>query len=344
MGTALLLAAVGFSASGEVAGRGLLDLPPEVQASNTVRISHARCETCVTLEEFYEAHRLGFVLFFERPLAGENKYKAAVIRGFHETCAELRWSRVVCGVVDMIEDVDYAKRYIDPKTAPAHIAVRDGQPVQMQEHHVKRLMDRPGDKETMLWHLRELLASDEAEGSLDIAMEAEGKEAFAELLRKHQVIVAMFATQKAARHSFCMASRELVLRNKVPGELHVPGASAKEAGGAGRKARELRKLRQRAQLKFVALSKDYVGGLPDGQVVAFLGGKLWERAPAAGEASQGKQKGKDAGGAGKDQDGDKMSAAIKAVLMPVVEAANKENKQKRKGAEAAEASSKRKEL
>jgi len=109
--------------------RSMVDFPLEVRRENVVRITTKECDECMTLEAFYEANPLGFVLFYERQLVGSHKYKEAIVRGFNETCADLRFSRVACGAVDMVEDKQYAEMYIDPKTAPAHIAVRNGEPV-----------------------------------------------------------------------------------------------------------------------------------------------------------------------------------------------------------------------
>merc|ERR1719229_432331 len=109
------------------------------------------------MDAFINGNELVFLMFFERGLVGRQHYKSSIIEGFHKTCSELRWSLIVCGVVDMLEDKGYALPYIDPATAPAHLLFRGGTAVQIQKKHVDALMKKPGDTEVMMWHLRDLL-------------------------------------------------------------------------------------------------------------------------------------------------------------------------------------------
>eukprot|EP00971_Amphidinium_carterae_P167393 3316803-Amphidinium_carterae.2 len=138
--------------------RSILDFPYEVRHNNVVRLSKQTCSDCATMDSFYRDNELVFLLFYERALVHQHQYKTAIVAGFHDACKELSWSRVACGVVDMVDDKDYAEQYIDPKTAPAHILVQKGQPIQMPKDHVTKLMKKPGDKDVMLWHVRKLLS------------------------------------------------------------------------------------------------------------------------------------------------------------------------------------------
>lgn len=53
------------------------------------------------------------------------------------------------------EDKAYAEMYIDPKTAPAHIAVRAGEPVTSKKEWIQKLLKKPGDKapSSYVWFL-----------------------------------------------------------------------------------------------------------------------------------------------------------------------------------------------
>lgn len=194
----------------------------EVRRSNVLRVTHRSCDECVTLEELYASNRLVFVLFYERSLVSQHRYKTAIVSGFHDACADLRFSHVVCGAVDMVDTDDkaYALKYIDPKTAPAHIVVRDGQPQPTQKRHLERLMERPGDKETILWHLGDILASDASPLSLHISGEAKDPGALRRLLQRHTttVVVAGASAAGPAR----AAAQRLVFQGHVPNQVTAP--------------------------------------------------------------------------------------------------------------------------
>eukprot|EP00913_Durusdinium_trenchii_P011187 g10508.t1 len=131
-------------------GLSIVDAPWEARRSNILRVTGQPCDECSSMEDFYKDNELVFLLFYQRDLVSHHAYKGAIIAGFHEACKDLRWSRVACGIVDMLEDKAYAEKYIDPKTAPAHIAVRAGEPVPSKEEWIKKLLAKPGDKATEL--------------------------------------------------------------------------------------------------------------------------------------------------------------------------------------------------
>merc|ERR1740121_402062 len=98
---------IGFGVTGPVGPRkerGIVDFPLEARRSNVLRVSKQACDDCISLEGFLGGNRFGFLLFYERALMSQNRYKAAIVTGFHEVCRELRWSRVACGIVDMLND------------------------------------------------------------------------------------------------------------------------------------------------------------------------------------------------------------------------------------------------
>jgi len=189
LGFAVLLA---YCSSISADARSMVDFPLHVRRANVVRLSRLSCDDCAPMADFLTANRLVFVLFHERSLIGKHHYKAAIVAGFHDACKDLRFSEVVCGVVDMLEDKEYATPYIDPKTAPAHIIMRHGQPERLEKHHLKRLMEKPGDKATILWHLKDVLAPSEAHGhhALQMSTDLKSVDAFDRLVRSHQFVVA----------------------------------------------------------------------------------------------------------------------------------------------------------
>eukprot|EP00408_Alexandrium_pacificum_P041553 CAMPEP_0171248888 /NCGR_PEP_ID=MMETSP0790-20130122/49255_1 /TAXON_ID=2925 /ORGANISM="Alexandrium catenella, Strain OF101" /LENGTH=348 /DNA_ID=CAMNT_0011716367 /DNA_START=1 /DNA_END=1044 /DNA_ORIENTATION=- len=260
----------------------ITDFPMEVRRRNALRISRQACDECVTLEDFYKAHPLTFILFFERALMSTHRYKAAIVSGFHEVCAELRWSRVTCGIVDMLDDRDYAQRYIDPKHAPAHIVVRDGTPIPSSRKQVKQLLDKPGDKDTMLEHVRELLAPEEAPDVLSISSEVSSAEAFARLLKDHDIVVAgAVGDSRAAADAFGAAAQRLVLNGELPGEVPPGlGKPAEPATPPKKGVRRWRRARRRRRLAFAALSGSKAvaaHGLAEGVVAVFASGRRVER-------------------------------------------------------------------
>lgn len=260
-----------------VDSRSILDVPWEARKANILRVTRQSCDDCVTLEDFYKDNTLVFLLFYERNLVSHHNYKGAIVAGFHEVCKDLRWSKVVCGIVDMVEDKVYAEKYIDPKTAPAHIAVADGEPIPSKKEWIEKLMSKPGDKAMMMWHLRQQMVKDELGDPLQISMDIQGKEQLSRFTSKHEVVIVAHlaadgGTSRATLDSFRAAAQQLVLRKEVPGIL--AGASA---GGTGKKAeRQRRQLRQRLRVLFVALTRDGAApaGLQRGQLAAFVGGQL----------------------------------------------------------------------
>lgn len=280
-----LLAALLFA--GGVAGRSLADFPMDVRKRNMLQLSREPCDDCVTMEEFYQNHELGFVLFYEHALVSTHKYKSSIIAGFHDTCAELRWSRVACGQVDMIVDREYAERYIDPQTAPAHILIRDGEPLPLQKHHLDRLMAKPGDKATMLWHIRDVLAPSDPL-ALDLSFEAAEASALSQVLKRHEVVLVVGAsTGREEREAVRAAAQRLLLNGSIPFVIKLPGHVGHDADADPPKkgVRRWRKARERRRLAIVVAHGAKTlraQNLQEGVAVAFIAGKpLVSPQPAA---------------------------------------------------------------
>ncbi|CAE7237504.1 unnamed protein product, partial [Symbiodinium natans] len=259
----------------QVASRGVLDVPWEARRSNIIRVTRQECDECSTLEDLYRDNNLVFLLFHERNLVSHHAYKGAIVAGFHEVCKDLRWSKVTCGIVDMIEDRAYAEKYIDPKTAPAHIAVQAGEPVPSKKEWIQKLLDKPGDKGTMLWHLKQQLVPEELGEALHISMEIARPDQLEPLAKKHEVLlVANLAAQggasRASVESFRAFAQQLFLLGKVPAQVPV----SQKTGASKKAGKKQQQLRQRARPLFVALTQDSSSvPVPRGQMAAFVGGK-----------------------------------------------------------------------
>jgi hypothetical protein len=227
----------------------------------------------MTLEEFYEAHPLGFVLFFERALMGQHKYKQAIVSGWMETCTDLRFSRIACGLVDMVSDRAYAERYIDPKTAPAHIVVRNSEPVMAMKEQIEGLLAKPGDKATMMAHVADLLKEEGSLGSLTLSVQVSSKEALQQLLRRHAVVIVAFTgEEKRLAETFRAAVQEAVLSHWL--ETYVGGRPKEGRAGKGRNASK-----EKWRIAFVVAHGKGLGahlGVPDGErsIGAFVSGAL----------------------------------------------------------------------
>ncbi|CAE8734105.1 unnamed protein product, partial [Polarella glacialis] len=198
----------------QVDSRSILDFSLEVRKSNVVRITRSECEECVTLEGFKQNNSRGFFLIHERTLVSHHHYKGAIVAGFYEVCKSLRFSHVPCGVVDIMEDKAYAELYVDPKTAPAHIALKDGEAQPTKKEWVEKLMAQPGDKATMLWHLKQQLIPNEDLRALDISAEVTEADAFEQLISRYEVVVAANCggnSNRPASAGFRAAAQELVL-------------------------------------------------------------------------------------------------------------------------------------
>eukprot|EP00931_Biecheleriopsis_adriatica_P023308 TRINITY_DN14750_c0_g2_i2.p1 TRINITY_DN14750_c0_g2~~TRINITY_DN14750_c0_g2_i2.p1 ORF type:complete len:328 (+),score=77.85 TRINITY_DN14750_c0_g2_i2:23-1006(+) len=273
-----------------VHAKSILDVPWEARKSNTIRVTRQACDECSQLEDLYKDNDLVFLLFYERSLVGHHNYKGAIIAGFLEVCKELRFSKVACGLVDMVEDKAYAEKYIDPKTAPAHIAVRAGEPVPSTQENVKKLLAKPGDKATMLWHLKEQFVPQELGEALQISAEAADADQLRRLTKLHEVvIVANLAgdggANRAGVDNFRAAAQQLVLQGKVPGVLMLPG----EVDGSSKKAaRKQRQHRQRARVLFVALGRDAAApSVARNHVAAYVRGELQAKSAELPKAGTG---------------------------------------------------------
>ncbi|CAE7683438.1 unnamed protein product, partial [Symbiodinium pilosum] len=259
-----------------VDARSVLDVPWEARKTNIVRVTRQECDECSSLEDLYRDNNLVFLLFYERNLVSHHAYKGAIVAGFHEVCKDLRWSKVTCGIVDMLEDRPYAEKYIDPKTAPAHIAVQAGEPVPSKKEWIQKLLAKPGDKGTMLWHLKQQLVPDELGEALQISMEMSRLDQLEPLANKHEVlVVANLAKEGGASRpsveAFRAVAQQLLLQGKVPAQVPISQkmTASKKAG------KKQQQLRQRARPLFVALTRDSTSvPLPRGQVAAFVSGKI----------------------------------------------------------------------
>lgn len=262
----------------------IVDAPWEARKSNIIQVTRQPCDECSSLEDFYKDNDLVFLLFYERNLVSHHAYKGAIVAGFHEACKDLRWSRVACGIVDMLEDKVYAEKYIDPKTAPAHIAVRAGEPVPSQKEWIQKLLSKPGDKALMLWHLHQQLVPKELGEPLQISIATKEKQLEALISRHEVVVVANLATASTkVVESFRAAVQQLVWKRQVPSDIPVPtdmkGSSSKSKiphciAWPSNAARKQRQQRQRARILFVVLTQDAAdAAVPRGKVAAFVAGK-----------------------------------------------------------------------
>ncbi|OLP80269.1 hypothetical protein AK812_SmicGene39334 [Symbiodinium microadriaticum] len=258
-----------------VVARSILDVPWEARRTNIVRVTRQECDECSTLDDLYRDNHLVFLLFHERNLVSHHAYKGAIVAGFHEVCKDLRWSKVTCGIVDMLEDRTYAEKYIDPKTAPAHIAVQGGEPVPSKKEWIQKLLAKPGDKGTMLWHLKQQLVPDELGEALQISMEISRLDLLEPLANKHEVLlVANLAAEggasRASVESFRAFAQQLLLLGKVPAQVPV----SQKAGASKKAGKKQQQLRQRARLFFAVLTRDSPSvSVPRGQIAAFVRGQ-----------------------------------------------------------------------
>lgn len=191
-----LLGLAGVIAFADSRPNAIFDFPVEIRKRNYVRLSTEKCDECVTLEDFYAGNSMAFVLFFERALMGGNNYKEAIVRGWMKTCENLRYSRIACGLVDMLSDKPYAEKYIDPKTAPGHINVLNGEPVSAKKEQVNALLAKPGDPDLMLAHVTDLFASAGTRGDLLLSTVVTNKESLQRLLKQHRVVVVAFTGEE----------------------------------------------------------------------------------------------------------------------------------------------------
>lgn len=284
----VLTVAVDAGPMGPKKERGIVEFAMENRRSNVLRVSKQACDECITLEGFLNGNRYAFLLFYDRPLVSNNRYKAAIVKGFHEVCADLRWSRVACGVVDMLNDRDYAERYIDPKTAPAHIVWKDAEPMPTQKKQLDELMKKPGDKGTMMWHVRDLLTPEEAPGSLDISVDVADEKALAKVLKRHDVVVvATVGNTKtpgkaagravAAADVFRAAAQRLTLDGSLVAEIEASGFGGGEGASDTppmKGVKRWRRARERRRIVFVVLRGVQAlsaHGLTEGMITAFVG-------------------------------------------------------------------------
>lgn len=273
-GAALAIGLFGFSnVIAMTEERPIYRFPLEIRKRNYVRLSTETCDECMTLEDFYKSNPLGFVLFFERALMGGHKYKDAIVRGWIETCQELRWSRIACGMVDMVSDRSYAARYIDPKTAPAHIVVHKGEPVMALKEQVDLLLKKPGDKATMLAHVGDLLKDEGSLGKLTLSAVATNREGVRQLVQRHRVaIVAFPGDDKRLADVFRAGVQEAVLAHGMLTQVEgKPDEDRGQRKGKGNKAQEKRRV------AFVAAHGKGMAehfGVKQGSIAAFVDGAV----------------------------------------------------------------------
>lgn len=263
--------------------RSILTFPTEIRKRNYVRLSTEKCDECVTMEDFYAQNPLGFILFYERALMGHHKYKAAIVTGWMETCEELRWSRIACGMVDMLSDRAYAERYIDPTTAPAHIVVSNGQPVPASKEQINDLMAKPGHKATMISHVMDML-KESSPGNLTLSVQVNSKEAMERLLKKHHLVVAAFTgDERHLADAFRASAQEAVLVHSMAAAKPTDGSNEEKDADSGRKGKGSLQAHQarvdKYRIAWAAVTDKRLGshfGLADSDrsIAAFVHGKL----------------------------------------------------------------------
>eukprot|EP00933_Yihiella_yeosuensis_P043788 TRINITY_DN3874_c0_g1_i2.p1 TRINITY_DN3874_c0_g1~~TRINITY_DN3874_c0_g1_i2.p1 ORF type:complete len:337 (+),score=74.85 TRINITY_DN3874_c0_g1_i2:172-1182(+) len=253
----------------------ILDADVVARRSNALRVTRTYCEQCTTLEDFYRDNNLTFVLFHERDLVSVHNYKAAVISGFYEVCKDFRWTRISCGVVDIMEDREYATKYIDPKTAPAHILVKEGEPLPTKQEWVDDLLKKPGDKDAMLLTVQRQLG-DEDWAAREISVEMTSDTALETLYKRHQVVIAVNLAADAGKRSsdaielFKAAAQNLVLSKQITGFLPESASTAKGKGDKKKK-----NSKERRRVMFVALTRgSAIPQVKRGEVAAYVNGKL----------------------------------------------------------------------
>lgn len=259
--------------------RSISSFPAEIRKRNYMRLSTEKCDECITLEDFYKNNPLGFVLFYERALMSHHKYKEAIVKGWMDSCKDLSFSRIACGMVDMVSDRAYAARYIDPQTAPAHIVVRNSEPVMAAKEQVDGLLARPGHKETMLAHVADLLREEGSMGSLMVSEQVNNKEALQRLLRRHRlVVVAFIGEERRLADTFRAAVQEAILSQRLA--THVSGTPKEASDDNGRKGKgKDSKDKEKWRIAFVVANGKGLGarfGIPgaDGSISAFVRGTL----------------------------------------------------------------------
>lgn len=194
------------------------------------------CDECVTLENYYASNPVGFVLFFERALMGHHKYKQSIVEAWIETCKDLRWSRIACGMVDMVSDRAYAERYIDPQTAPAHIVVTNGQPVMASKEQIQVLLSKPGDKTTMMAHVMDMLKDVGTIGNISLSVQVNSKQAMQGILKRHHLVIAAFVQEdRGLADAFRAAAQEAVLAQGI--ETAVPSLASETSADSGRRGK-----------------------------------------------------------------------------------------------------------
>jgi len=241
---------------------------------NVIRLSTETCDECSVLENFYDANYYGFLLFMEHSLMGGHKYKEAIIKGVLDVCKDLRWSRIACGMVDMVTDRAYAERYIDPKTAPAHITVKDGQPLISSKELVAPLLAKPGDKETIREHLFAMLKDEGTAGNLTISQEVKDEKVLMNIMQAHDLVIVSFVheEQKLAE-AFRCAVQTAILQKGMKQHVSELGKEARKGKGSS-----VRKAQEKLRIAFVAakgakLAKAPPSPWPQGSIVAFVNGK-----------------------------------------------------------------------
>lgn len=272
--------------------RSISSFPAEIRKRNYMRLSTEKCDECVTLEDFYKDNPLGFVLFYERALMSHHKYKEAIVKGWMDSCKDLSFSRIACGMVDMVSDRAYAARYIEPQTAPAHIVVRNSEPVMALKEQVDGLLARPGHKETMLAHVADLLREEGSLGSLMLSVQVHNKEALQRLLKRHRlVVVAFIGEERRLADTFRAAVQEAILSQSLA--THVSGTLKETSADNGRKGKgkDSNEAKEKLRIAFVVAHGKGLGArlevpVADGSISAFVRGILQPDAVAM-EASVG---------------------------------------------------------
>lgn len=258
------------SAEGGSKPAAITSYPADVRGRNVIRLSTETCDECSVMENFYDGNYYGFLLFMEHSLMGGHKYKEAIIKGVLDVCKDLRWSRIACGMIDMVTDRAYAERYIDPKTAPAHITIKDGQPLISSKELVAPLLAKPGDKETIREHLFAMLKDEGTAGNLTISQEVKDEKAFSKILKEHDLVIASFAheEQKLAE-AFRCGVQTAILQKGMKQHVGELGKEARKGKGSS-----VRKAQEKLRIAFVAAKGAKLGKAHgQGSIVAFVNGE-----------------------------------------------------------------------
>jgi len=155
-------------------------------------------------------------------------------------------------------------------------------------------MKKPGDKDTIKWHVKDLLVGEEAPGALDISTEVSEPTDLAKQLKRHDVVVVTAVGDTkvpgkkagratAATEAVRAAAQRLTLDGRLAAEVKASGFVTGEASSEAppkKGAKRWRRARERSRVGFLILRGTKVleaHGLTEGTITAFV-----QRQPQAG--------------------------------------------------------------